>query len=89
MPKELDYHEVDYVVNDFNDEFPDISASEEAVLFEQPEILKLHVNVYLDPYWRKQHISEEWAVKEAKATMDQASAAAINLFPVIKANTTD
>ena len=73
----LDY-EIDYQESDFHDEFPEISADETKLWdidleFQQPEKLKLHVNVYLDPYWRKRHISDDWAMKAAWDTMEEAS----------------
>eukprot|EP00092_Neocalanus_flemingeri_P024880 GFUD01026980.1.p1 GENE.GFUD01026980.1~~GFUD01026980.1.p1 ORF type:complete len:722 (-),score=124.39 GFUD01026980.1:86-2251(-) len=70
--KYLDYSD-DYSLSNFHEEFPDISDSDLQFEITQPEQLRLHVNVYLDLYWAKFHITKEYALQAAKQTMRQAS----------------
>eukprot|EP00092_Neocalanus_flemingeri_P018429 GFUD01019944.1.p1 GENE.GFUD01019944.1~~GFUD01019944.1.p1 ORF type:complete len:613 (-),score=101.23 GFUD01019944.1:146-1984(-) len=71
-PKYLEYSD-DYSLSNFHEEFPDISDTDLQFEITQPEQLRLHVNVYLDPYWAKFHITKEYALQAAKQTMRQAS----------------
>lgn len=67
----------DYEESDFYDEFPDISDLETDLLFEveyaQPEMLRLPVNVYLDPHFAHYHLTREYAMVAAKSVMTHAS----------------